>query len=178
MNKTVEEGLRVAIGTGELVNIIYHGGSEPGAARMIMPIAIKGEKVRAKCYKTNLVKEFYIDKIVLADDDTSNYTGLQKTPDYDVIEGIVSIKDLLDRYHGELTSMGWEIKYDQNHIGLYKTYKNGKVYKRPTIFIEADSMNFPQRPWYCEERRYKYLSKATATFIKAAKKQVSNRVSS
>jgi hypothetical protein len=177
MSKVLEERLRSAIGTGELVNIIYHGGSEPGSSRMIMPIAFKGEKIRAKCYKTDQVKEFYVDKITFAVGDTSSYTGLRKTPDYDFLEGIATIQDLLNRYQYELVELGWTINHSETYIGLYKSYKNGKIYKRPTIIIEADNLNFPERPWYCEERRYKYLSKATTKFMKAAKERAPNRVS-
>jgi hypothetical protein len=44
---TIKQILQNSIHTGELINIIYNGGSEPGASRMIMPIAIE-EKSQGK----------------------------------------------------------------------------------------------------------------------------------
>lgn len=57
--------LESAIGTGELVSIVYHGGSQPGAFREITPLQIEDGKVRARCYTSNAVKTFALDKIEL-----------------------------------------------------------------------------------------------------------------
>ena len=165
-----EQTLKDAIGTGELINIVYYGGSEPGAARMIAPLSVKQGKVRAKCYKTGQVKEFFLDKIAIAGDEISDYQGSRKTPDYDVIEGIATFNDLDAKFRQEFEKLGWIVISDKEHFGLYKQYKNGKIYKRPTFFIEADFINFPGRPYYCAERRYKYLSKATEALVNNAKK--------
>lgn len=93
--QTVLQTLTDAIGTGELINIGYYGGSEPGKARMIQPISLDADKVRARCHKTNQVKGFWLDKIALAGDEITDYTGKHKTPDYDAIDGIATIDDLI-----------------------------------------------------------------------------------
>jgi hypothetical protein len=174
MNQAAIDTLWLAIGTGELINIIYHGGSEPGAARMIMPLEMKDGKIRGKCYKTNQVKHFWLDKITLSDGDQTNYTGLHKTPDYDLIEGITTIQDILNHYQAELIRLGWVIDYNTDFIGLYKQYKNGKRYKRAKLLIAAGNSDGTQRPWYHNGRRYKYLSKAAAKFMALAREHSAN----
>ncbi|TFF20792.1 hypothetical protein E3C22_18045 [Jiella endophytica] len=59
----VAKRLEDAMGTGELVSIRYHGGSQPGAIRDIAPLAIEGTKLRARCYASHTVKTFSLDKI-------------------------------------------------------------------------------------------------------------------
>ena len=61
----VRERLQRAIGTGELIGIVYHGGSQPGAFREIAPLQIDADKVRARCYSSNAVKVFSLSKIEL-----------------------------------------------------------------------------------------------------------------
>ena len=64
--ETLRKILEEAIGTGELITIIYHGGSEPGSRRMISPIKVDDKIVRARCLTSNKVKGFSIDKIELS----------------------------------------------------------------------------------------------------------------
>jgi hypothetical protein len=52
----VETVLQEAIETGEIITIIYKGGSKTGAKRDISPISIKNGKVRARCHSSNAVK--------------------------------------------------------------------------------------------------------------------------
>lgn len=62
-----ESVLQEAITTGEVLRIRYEGGSQPGAERDISPISLKEGKVRARCYSSNAVKLFVIDKITILD---------------------------------------------------------------------------------------------------------------
>jgi len=71
--KSIVKTLKNAIGTGELINIVYQGGSQPGKARMILPLKIKGDKVLAKCLSTNKIKLYFLDKASLAKLDTVDY---------------------------------------------------------------------------------------------------------
>ena len=55
--------LKESIETGETLRIIYHGGSQPGTVREIVPQSIKGEKLRAFCIGSGASKTFIISKI-------------------------------------------------------------------------------------------------------------------
>src|SRR5271167_1169963 len=41
----VEETLQFVAGTGEIVTVVYNGGSHPGQSRQIIPIAIKADEL-------------------------------------------------------------------------------------------------------------------------------------
>ena len=58
-----EDRIREAAEAGEVLRVIYAGGSQPGARREIAPISIQNGKVRARCFSSNAVKTFVIDKI-------------------------------------------------------------------------------------------------------------------
>jgi hypothetical protein len=158
--------LHEAIGTGELISIIYHGGSEPGTARMILPIKIEGDKVRARCYTSNKVKAFSLEKIELAADDIPDYTGAHQEP--------ASLKEAIAPYLNELKAAGWDIELTSDSAGLFTFFKNGKRRKTPDLGIyyqnpnENDGIN--HRPWYVSGHAYKYLSKAILKFMEIARR--------
>ena len=56
-----------AMSRKESIGIIYHGGSNPGSYREILPlkITLKG-KLQAKCLASNAVKLFVFDSIEIA----------------------------------------------------------------------------------------------------------------
>lgn len=165
--------LQTAIGTGELVNIIYNGGSEPGKSRMIIPIKIDGGKVRARCYVTNAVKTFNIDKMILSPTDQFDYTGGHKDPE--------TLQDAIAPFMDELKSLGWEIDIDDYGIGLFSYFKNGKRRKMPDVSLhysetseswdkdfgyeEDRTIKDKSRPWYVHGHSFKYLSKAIVKFM-------------
>ncbi|MFO7875462.1 MAG: hypothetical protein R6U55_02625 [Desulfovermiculus sp.] len=60
---TSEEQISMAIDTGEVLRIQYHGGSQPGAIREIAPKSLKNGKVRAYCYSSESTKSFLLNKI-------------------------------------------------------------------------------------------------------------------
>jgi hypothetical protein len=158
------EKIRESIGTGELINIIYHGGSEPGTARMILPIKIEDDKVRARCYTSNQVKVFSIEKIELAPDDLSDYTGEHKEP--------ASLEDAIAPYLDELKADGWVIELTSDSAQLFTYYKNGKIRKTASvgIYFSSDSGYAANpRPWYAGGQAYKYLSKAILVFMASAR---------
>jgi predicted DNA-binding transcriptional regulator YafY len=60
-----EDRLKEAIEDGEVLKIIYHGGSQPGTSRYIAPIQVGNGKVRARCYSSKDVKVFYLNNLPL-----------------------------------------------------------------------------------------------------------------
>ena len=73
--EALKQRLQETIGTGEILNIIYHGGSEPDAARQLFPMQIKGDQLRARCLATNRVKTYSLSKIEWTDNDTTTFHG-------------------------------------------------------------------------------------------------------
>jgi hypothetical protein len=191
---SVTERLEDAIGTGEIVRIIYHGGSHPGSSREIAPIAIDGTKVRARCYDSNAVKEFKIDKIELV-----------SAPPTQPIEAIAyndaappspiwtTLQELASVITPELEAAGWHVTYvpgdESQAIELRTRAKSGQVRKHPAAGIRYERMAYdaiatPEgtielqnprprtRPWavHSKERTttsYSTLDRAVAVFLSA-----------
>lgn len=62
-----EKRLQEAIDDGEELKVIYQGGSQPGSLREIAPISLKNGKVSARCFTSNAVKSFLLEKISIVD---------------------------------------------------------------------------------------------------------------
>ncbi|MFN3625829.1 MAG: hypothetical protein ACK4TP_17435 [Hyphomicrobium sp.] len=69
--------LKDAAGTGEIVDIVYAGGTQPGTRREITVRAVEGEMLKACCLATGMPKTFRIDRLELWDGDP-------RVPVYDV----------------------------------------------------------------------------------------------
>lgn len=130
----VTAALEKAIQAGEVLTVKYHGGSQPGAERQIAPISIDGHKVRARCYTSNAVKQFMIDKIELC---TSH-----------VPEGIAAwnpkakpkviyttIADVHQAHRNDFELAGWHVAFENEQLGLHRRRKNGDPLKWPDVSL-------------------------------------------
>jgi hypothetical protein len=127
----VRERLQQAIGTGELIGIVYHGGSRPGAFREIAPLQIDADKVRARCYTSNAVKVFSLGKIELrgavpTQDDFQHAwrdSALEQPP-------YTTIAEIHEFCRALVTELGYkaevETYQDGQRICLRTSLKNGK----------------------------------------------------
>lgn len=171
----VRHRLEYAIGTGELVGIVYHGGSQPGAFREIAPLQINDDKVRARCYMSNAVKVFSLDKIELRgqvpteiDQQNAWDANSPRTPPYN------DIADIHDYCRKQLLRLGYlvdiETYDDGKRILLRTSFMNGKVRKMPTVSISYEALIWDmsvdedgqlvrvnerprQRPWIVRSKR-------------------------
>lgn len=174
---SITEQLKQAIGTGELLTIIYNGGSQPGSKRMISPVKISPDekKVRARCYTSNAVKEFVIDKIVIVDNPEGE-TDYQKNV---ILPEPKNLTEGVAQYLEELNSLGWHVELEDDSIGLFTTLKNGKL--RKTAVIKAmyyqspnkyDDTNHREWTLYSGKEKadsFKYLSSLIVKLILAAR---------
>jgi hypothetical protein len=188
---TTKEILQDAIGTGELLHIIYYGGSQPGTTRMIFPRKIDGNKVLAKCSSNENVIHFFIDKIELTGEPDGEITYIKRKKTVEP----KNIKDALKQHVKNLKQLGWHVELEINSIGLYSQFKNGKLRKTPDISCEFrkyiidygivdddGNLNEEERlssmPYHVhssltgnDDRHFKYLSKAVDLFLDYAKEK-------
>jgi hypothetical protein len=177
--------LEEAIGSGELITIIYQGGSRPSSSRMISPIKVDGDKVRARCFTTNAIKDYSIHKITIVNnpDGVTNYAETQPNPE--PISLIAAITPYLD----ELKTLGWHIELTDTSIELYDFFKNGKRRKTPSLQLcfceftthviydfEADGHqkqieDKSGRPWHTSGSTFKSLAHATEKFMNHARSE-------
>jgi hypothetical protein len=163
MNKEdIKEKLQQAMESGEILPIIYQGGSEPGAVRNIFPRKIEGALVYAYCEKSKRVKGFSIGKIQFSDYESVNYTGEHKRP-----EEPKTLEQGMSLYIDEIKNIGWHIKQYEYSIELYKSYKNGKLRKTPTFIFNHDPEQ-ALKPWITCGTSFKYFNRAVEKFINEA----------
>lgn len=74
------ERIRATIGTGEIIRVIYHGGSQPGVARDIVPVAYNNGKLWAVCVESGRRKMFSPEKMELTDEKPDTATTYQSKP--------------------------------------------------------------------------------------------------
>jgi len=125
-----ESALREAIETGEIIKIRYHGGSHPCALRDIAPISVNGPKVRARCYASNAIKMFLIDKVEIVELSTK---GDHWEDASDPVAKFENLNQLLGEQIKVFSELGWHIESslvgDVQSIRLHRRKKNGTPLK-------------------------------------------------
>lgn len=150
----IVERLEKAAAAGEILEVIYHGGSQAGAVRKLAPIRVTGNKFHAKCMETNRFKYYMVEKVELVGEETHLPDDWQ--PDvhrgYDPSKARDSVvfSDLLEytsTHTKRFSNAGWIVADELNSIevdgqtfvfgtyGLHNTFKNGKPKKRPEVVL-------------------------------------------
>ena len=119
MDVNLSDSFEVAMETGELVTIKYHGGSSPGTVREIMPVKIENDRVRARCYTSDAVKSFMFNKIELISkpihqlDEADVWDGRSRGEE-EFFEIPEKAADICTDKHEALKSIGWMISFYEN----------------------------------------------------------------
>lgn len=187
---STEDRLRKAIESGEVLKVIYHGGSQPGSLREIAPISINNGKVSARCYTSNAVKSFAVEKIVIVEGETQSKAA-EWQPGLVTPEKYGSVSKLLQNEQNLLVQLGWHIEHDNNHLSLHRKFKTGKPLKGSDVSLFYEEYTYDlvagldgetheenirkrQRPWTVrgkdqDTKTYSHLDKAAEVFIEWAK---------
>ena len=141
---SVKDRLLDAIGTGEILGIAYHGGSQRGAYREIMPLQIIGDQVRARCLMSNAVKVFDMAKIEIADrQDTSKQWML---PEERPVTSFKTLDEIFRHYSCALEAAAWTVEYltdkGEEYLNLYKRTKSGGLLKHPTLTLSFEPTTY------------------------------------
>lgn len=133
-----EKLIQNAIDSKQKINVIYHGGSLKGQSRVLGPISIKGNKVRAKCYTTNALKSFLIERIqvitesgALTKDRSSEVIQLPK------VEPQQTLPDVQNAITPHFPIENWlvDFKGDDKSLSIFSRFKNGNPKKLPELQI-------------------------------------------
>lgn len=126
--------------SAEVIKIKYQGGSKPGTVREIAPINVNADsrKVRARCFLSNAVKTFLIDKIEFAGE--SEEVVVVTANDFSHLK---SLREVFDSMRLGWESDGWDVEYisgsedcpEDEEIAFYRYFKNGNRMKTPTLCI-------------------------------------------
>ncbi len=179
---SVVDALRQAQASGEIIEVIYWGGSQPGRRRRIQPRKVSSEKVDALCLATDTVKSFFVHQIELA----SEVDRAHK--DFDAEHGQVLRvaaarldamlpSDILTLVEGALAELPISprlVQVAENAVGVFRTFKSGKIYKRPDAFIQYIP-DHHQKPWHVDSTglqqaaAYSHAHKAVQLFLSQVK---------
>ena len=72
----VRESLLSSVESGEVLTVIYHGGTQPGTKRRIAPVGVIGHHLRALALPQEETRTYLVDKVAIVRDD-------HPAPDYD-----------------------------------------------------------------------------------------------
>lgn len=139
--KETEKRLGEAIATGEVLNIIYQGGSQPGTIREISPISIKGDRVQVRCFSSRKIKLFNIEKITIIDTDKAQQalvwqSSAQPVSHYD------SVAELFEKEKEFFEQLGWHIEGSNDSLSLHSRFKNGKPLKSSDVSLDYEEYTY------------------------------------
>jgi hypothetical protein len=186
---SVEERLLEAIESGEVLRVIYHGGSQPGSVREIAPINIKNGKLSARCFTSNAVKSFMLDKIVIVENEAQPPTA-EWQPGLTIPDQYGTISELFGKQRNFLAQLGWHIEHDSDRLSLHRKFKTGKPLKSSDVSLDYEEYAYDlvvdsdgemhrenqrkrQRPWTVRSKdqvtkTYSHLDKAAEFFMEWA----------
>lgn len=165
--------LRAVIGEHGTTTIIYRGGSAPGTARAIAPIAIEGSKLVARCLETNSRKTFMLDKVEIAGadaiiprphrvrDDVSRLRDLSK----------MTLEVWFQFIQGRISRFGWSVEIGDDAIVVTNDERRHWLAYDPRIngaYVDADGNQceapMSARPWHVDGRLFTHKERAFAAF--------------
>ena len=135
--KSEIEILNLALQNNSPLRVEYHGGSQPGTVREIIPVKLGSDEVRAFDTASNRAKIFKLAKLEIVRGDTPITYGTA-TQQFDDSAG-QAIGDVFSPLVMELERMGWSVKTETDSVALYRKFKNGKWRKRPDVELSYAS---------------------------------------
>jgi len=150
----IKQTLQDAMQTGEILSVIYYGGSDPGTARMIFPVKIDNAGVWAKCIASNRVKRFLFEKMRLPEsgEQAPVYHDGQKAKPFDNAASVEHSGNNL--FPVFMTMLEQFEALEQKHIQtslhptgveLHQCFQNGKPQAIPFFCLEYEANQRP--PW-------------------------------
>ena len=121
---------------GEVVSIVYRRGSQPGAAREIVPLAVYDDEISAHDLAAGIDKTFKLEHLELAGPTTVARTYDPTAPP--AVEAKLSVQEAVAPHIAALESIGWTVELAERRVSLnrsYLFYKNGKPRRRYVVTI-------------------------------------------
>lgn len=133
-----EKLIQNAIDTKQKINVIYNGGSMSGQSRVLGPISIKGNKVRAKCYTTNALKTFLMERIqVISENGELSKDRSSEVSQPPKVEPQQTLLDIKNAISSHFPIEQWLIELNENtkDLSIYARFKNGNPKKLPELQV-------------------------------------------
>ena len=102
------------------MKIVYHGGSQPGTMRYVLPTKVENGKLFATCIESHQPKSFYIDKIEIVDGDIEPERWNRNFVAFSIY---TTTQDIYNKIRGGVEEAGFALVYDSESISLRKRKK-------------------------------------------------------
>ncbi|WP_458068649.1 hypothetical protein [Rhodanobacter sp. BL-MT-08] len=152
--------------------IIYHGGSAPGTARAIQPIAIESGKLTARCLETDTRKTFMLDKVELA-----SAAPIIPRPKR-IAEDVKALKTLraktFNEFAQEIAALAlrenWLLEFTGDKLLAKNANCQHELCYRPTMAgWNTETQKFgvveSERPWHLDKKLFTHKETAFAAFM-------------
>lgn len=165
--KSLNAIFEAAISAGAEIDIIYQGGSHPGAVRTVLPLRITDGLLRARDSATGQSKSFKLELITLPEKEASDDLDLS-------FRNYHSIQDILFLEQKLILRSDLIVLADRFHIRLFKTEKDSisdaplfsigyQKYRQDSGLHKTENL----RPWICNGSSYDTLQQAAEAFVLA-----------
>lgn len=122
----VFQKLSEKVGSGEIIDIVYLGGSRPGAVRKVVVQSVTKSRLRAVDVANHVPKTFMLDKVVYPVD-VKNIPSVE----WKGSEHFSSLADILKKYEKLFLEKKLTPVLDDDALMLFESFKNGKMKKSP-----------------------------------------------
>lgn len=166
--RDVSSVMEEACGTGELISVVYYGGSQPGSRRELQPLRVTPPYVYAFCHDAGEFRTFRLDKMQLADGSGTHAPGYVARPQKKAGRQDKWQFPALAQRIAEVTARPeWHVETSALRIAVFDRFKNGKPRKAPFISLERRSDGFVLRGKQMSTRTFRYLDRAATALLKA-----------
>lgn len=188
MDDGIRKWIEGCIGTGEILRVVYLGGSHPGSVRDIVPLNVFEDGAKVWAYDVNaqgkkVRKCFSLEKIRRAEEGAV----VDEVPYQPPEPTYASMDELEAAVRALVEPRGWGVMRDGDNIRVHRCTKRGdRLLKHPSFVLEYSDMvrddvcyydpdidefvepplHKTNRPWLTDKRRFKHFEKAAQAFIK------------
>jgi hypothetical protein len=128
--------LQAAIEDGEVLTVIYHGGSQPGIPRQLAPIQLLPDgKLRARCIATNTAKIFVVSKIQVVDSAQAVPSAYSTLKPAEIGSLSEAIEGPLAAALQTLRDGGFHIEISDEQVSIHKVKQNKQPMKRSAVAL-------------------------------------------
>jgi hypothetical protein len=128
--------LQQAITAGEHIEITYYGGSRPGTKRTVVPLAVEGEKLKARAEGERIAKAFKLELIEI--DGCASAVIPEAAARTMPAKAERGFPELLAMYTDTLECFGWSLHSGDDFVHLYGVTKLGKRRKHPAVTLDFE----------------------------------------
>ena len=128
----IQKIISEAISTGEIITIVYEGGSQPGTKRQISPISISNSMVRAICLNSNEMKLFCLSKIQIVSnaDSFKSYNPNSQKP---AADEPCNLSEILSKHINEFKALKFHLEIRENYAAAHRILENGGIVENPDV---------------------------------------------